>query len=572
MSKLFVLTLRDTPTEAGTTGHQFLLRAGLLRPLGFGSYGFTPLGAQTRRKIKAIARQAMLAVGGQEVNLPHVQSADLVNANLDLEKGATSLAGPAAHFRDRMQHEVILSTSQEAAILNVARGVVQSYRQLPLMLYQVWTPFRDESRAWGGLFGTRETLVVDGYSLHADDAGLDDFHPRVHEALGEVFERCQLSVLSVMAGRDGDTPTMHRLVWPSELGEETVILCDACGYSADQSIARAGKTPPPEEDMLPMQDIETPECKTIAELAQFLNVPESRTAKALFLVAYIEGEGDRFVFVVVRGDTDLNESKLKRVLNAETVGPATEAEIRHAGAEPGYGSPVGLEGVTVVVDDLIPESRNLVAGANKPGYHTLNVNYGRDYQASSVADITLAQAGDPCPECGSALRVEKGIELASTLKMSDRLSQATDATYLDHQGKAQPIVIGRYRLYADRLLAAVAETHYDEHGIIWPEAIAPYHVYLMTLGKRSEKVDTAADRLYSELGAAGIDVLYDDRGERAGVKFNDADLLGMPLRVAVGERGLKNGTVELKQRRQSEVEVVAVEDLVQRVLDYFANK
>jgi prolyl-tRNA synthetase len=466
----------------------------------------------------------MLTVGGQEVNLPHVQSADLVNANLDLEKSATSLAGPAAHFRDRMQHEVILSTSQEAAILNMARGVVQSYRQLPLLLYQVWTPFRDEIRARGGLFGTRETLVVDGYSLHADDAGLDDFHPRVHAALGEVFERCQLNVLSVMAGRDGDTPTMHRLVWPSELGGETVILCDACGYTADQAIACAGKTPPPEEDMLPMQDIETPECKTIAELAQFLNVPESRTAKALFLVAYIAGEGDRFVFAVVRGDTDLNESKLKRVLNAETVGPATEAEIRHSGAEPGYGSPVGLAGVTVVVDDLIPESRNLVAGANKQGYHTLNVNYGRDYQAFSVADITLAQAGDPCPECGLALRVEKGIELASTLKMNDRLSRAMDATYLDHEGKAKPTVMGRYRLYADRLLAAVAETHHDEHGIIWPEAIAPYHVYLMTLGKRSEKVDTAADHLYAELGAAGIDVLYDDRSERAGVKFNDADV------------------------------------------------
>jgi prolyl-tRNA synthetase len=202
----------------------------------------------------------------------------------------------------------------------------------------------------------------------------------------------------------------------------------------------------------------------------------------------------------------------------------------------------------------------------------LNVNYGRDYQAFSVADITLAQAGDPCPECGSALRIEKGIELASTLKMNDRLSRAMDATYLDHEGKAKPTVMGRYRLYADRLLAAVAETHHDEHGIIWPEAIAPYHVYLMTLGKRSEKVDTAADHLYAELGAAGIDVLYDDRGERAGVKFNDADLLGMPLRVAVGERGLKNGTVELKQRRQSEVEAIAVGDLVQRVLDYFSDK
>jgi prolyl-tRNA synthetase len=570
MSQLFFHTLREAPTEAGSAGHQLLLRAGLLRPLGSGSYGFTPLGAQTRRKIKATARQAMHAVGGQEVELPHVQSAGLVPGEVDMEKSA-ALAGPAVRFRDRLQHEVVLGTSQEAAITSMTRGVVQSYRQLPLMLYQIWEPFRDESRTWGGLFGTRETLVLDGYSLHTDSEDLEEFYPRVQEALAEVFERSQLRVLNVTTDTDGVTPTTHRLVWPSRLGEETVILCDACGYTADQTIARAAKTPPPAEDMLPMQDVETPDCKTIADLARFLNVPESRTAKALFLVAYIKGEGDRFVFAIVRGDNDLNEAKLKRVLNAETIGPATEAEIRHLGAEPGYGSPVGLEGATVVVDDLIPESRNLVAGANRPGYHTLNVNYGRDYQASILADITLAQAGNPCAECGEPLRVAKGVEVASMQKMGDQLSRAMDATYLDQEGVAQPMVMGRYRLYADRLLAAVAETHHDEQGIIWPAVVAPYTVYLMTLGKRSESVETAAERLYAELGALGIDVLYDDRDERAGVKFNDADLLGIPLRVVVGERGLKDGKVELKPRRASEVETIAVEDLVQWVLDYFSS-
>ena len=221
----------------------------------------------------------------------------------------------------------------------------------------------------------------------------------------------------------------------------------------------------------------------------------------------------------------MNETKLKRVLNAETVGPATEAEIRDMGAEPGYGSPVGLEGITVVVDDLIPRSPNLVAGANRPGYHTLNVNYGRDYEASIVADITLARSGDPCPECGRALRVEQGIELASVVKLGQDLSRALDATYLDHDGAAQPMVMGRYRLFADRVLAAVAEAHHDEHGLIWPPAVAPYDVYLMTLGKWSETVEAAAGRLYEALTSAGLGVLFDDRDERAGVKFNDADLL-----------------------------------------------
>ena len=272
------------------------------------------------------------------------------------------------------------------------------------------------------------------------------------------------------------------------------------------------------------------------------------------------------MFAVVRGDMDLNETKLKRVLNAETVGPATEAEIRDMGAEPGYGSPVGLEGITVVVDDLIPRSPNLVAGANRPGYHTLNVNYGRDYEASIVADITLARSGDPCPECGRALRVERGIELASVAKLGQDLSRAMDATYLDHDGTAQPMVMGRYRLFADWFLAAVAEAHHDEHGLIWPPAVAPYDVYLMTLGKRSETVEAAAGRLYEALTSAALGVLFDDRDERAGVKFNDADLLGMPLRIVVGERGLKNGTVELKPRREAEVQVIPVDELVLRVL------
>jgi prolyl-tRNA synthetase len=577
MSQLLVQTLREAPTEAGLPGYQFLLRAGFIRSLAPGSYSFLPLGADTRRKIKAIVHQAMRAIGGQEVTLPLVQPADLSHRDAGLSHrdashrdglpgDDTSSRRGTVRFRDRAQRDVVLGTSHEEAILTIARYVIQSYRQLPMMLYQVWQPFRDEDRTWGGLFGARETLLVDGYSLHADGTDLEGFYPRAQEAFAGVFEQCRLSVLNVVANGDElqEDALAHKLVWPSEVGDETVIRCDACGYTADQAIARADKTPPPTEDMLPMEDVETPDCKTIADLAQFLNIPESRTAKALFLVAYVEGEGDRFVFVVVRGDTDLNEAKLKRILNAETVGPATEAEIRNLGAEPGYGSPVGLEGVTVVVDDLIPQSPNLVAGANRPGYHTLNVNYGRDYQASIVADITLAQDGDPCPECGAPLRLERGIEVASMAKVGDGYSRALDVTYLDQAGQAQPLVMGRYRLHADRLLAAIAEVHHDEHGIIWPTAIAPYAVYLMTLGKRSEAVDAAAERLYADLAAAGVDVLYDDRDERAGVKFNDADLLGMPLRVVVGERGLKNGAIELKQRHEREIETIPLEDLASR--------
>jgi prolyl-tRNA synthetase len=311
-----------------------------------------------------------------------------------------------------------------------------------------------------------------------------------------------------------------------------------------------------------MQAVETPNCKTIAELASFLNIPTSRTAKAVFLVAHIAGQGDRFVFAVVRGDTALNEQKLKAVLNADALGHATEDEIRQAGAEPGYGSPVGLTGVLVVADELAAHSPNLVAGANRAGYHALNVNHGRDYQATLVAEIAMAQEGSPCPKCGSPLALESGVALMEMWQAGDRLAQILDATYLDGAGRAYPLALGRYRVHVDRLLAAIAEAHHDEHGILWPAAVAPYQVHLMTLGKATPEVTAAAERLYANLTGDGIGVLYDDRDERAGVKFNDADLIGAPLRVAVGDRGLKGGTVEVKRRDQAEVRPVPVDELV----------
>jgi prolyl-tRNA synthetase len=356
-------------------------------------------------------------------------------------------------------------------------------------------------------------------------------------------------------------PTAHKLIYPVAGGEETVARCPACRFAADPQGARLAAAIPSDEALPPMQAVETPNCKTIAELAGFLGIPTSRTAKAVFLVANSAGEGDRFVFAVVRGDTALNEQKLKAVLNADALGPATEDEIRQAGAEPGYGSPVGLTGVLVVADSLAAHSPNLVAGANRAGYHALNVNHGRDYQATLVADIAMAQEGSPCPRCGAPLALESGVALMEMWQAGDRLAQTLDATYLDGAGRAHPLALGRYRIHVDRLLAAIAEAHHDEHGILWPAPIAPYEVHLMTLGKATPEVTAAADRLYADLTGAGIGVLYDDRDERAGVKFNDADLIGAPLRVAVGDRGLKGGTVEVKRRDQAEVRLVPVDEL-----------
>ena len=556
MSQLFFQTLREAPSEARTPGFQFLVRASLVRSLG-GGYAILPLGIRTRQKIEAVVCDALSATDGQPVSLPLVRSAEQAAAVL------SDADSRPIRFRDRAGREMVIEAGHEGAVLAAAEGVIQSYRQLPILLYETWQQLRGEERLVGGLFGAREGRVVDAYSLHADTVSLGEGYQRIRQALTAACMALGVEAYDAIAAEDPDgIPTAHKLIYPVAGGEETVARCHACRYAADPQGARLAAAAPHGEALLPMQAVETPNCKTIAELASFLNIPTSRTAKAVFLVAHIAGQGDRFVFAVVRGDTALNEQKLRAVLNADTLGPATEDEIRQAGAEPGYGSPVGLTGVLVVADELAAHSPNLVAGANRAGYHTLNVNHGRDYQATLVAEIAMAQEGSPCPKCGSPLALESGVALMEMWQAGDRLAQILDATYLDGAGRAYPLALGRYRVHVDRLLAAIAEAHHDEHGILWPAAVAPYQVHLMTLGKATPEVTAAAERLYANLTGDGIGVLYDDRDERAGVKFNDADLIGAPLRVAVGDRGLKGGTVEVKRRDQAEVRPVPVDELV----------
>jgi prolyl-tRNA synthetase len=555
MSQLFFQSLREAPSEARTPGFQFLVRAGFVRSLG-GGYAFLFLGIRARQKIEAAVCDALCAAGGQPVSVPLVRSAEQAAAALG------DADSRPIRFRDRAAREMVIEAGHEGAILAAAEGVIQSYRQLPVLLFETWQQLRGEERLVGGLLGAREGRVVDAYSLHADAASLDEGYQRIRQALTAVGLVWGVDAYETIAAEDAaGIPMAHKLIYPVAGGEETVARCPACRYAADPQGARLAAAVPSGETLLSMQAVETPDCKTIAELAGFLGIPTSRTAKAVFLVANIAGEGDRFVFAVVRGDTALNENKLKALLNADALGPATEDEIRQAGAEPGYGSPVGLAGVMVVADELAAHSPNLVAGANRAGYHALNVNHGRDYQATIVADIAMAQEGSPCPTCGNPLALESGVALMEMWQAGDRLTQTLEATYLDAAGRAHPLALGRYRVHVDRLLAAIAEAHHDEHGILWPATIAPYQVHLMTLGKATPEVTAAAERLYAGLTGSGIGVLYDDRDERAGVKFNDADLIGAPLRVAVGDRGLKGGTVEVKRRDQAEVQAVPLDEL-----------
>jgi len=564
MSRLFIQTLREAPSEARTPGLQFLMRAGFVRALG-GGFAFLPLGVQVRERLESLVCGALQKENGQPISLPLVRSAEQARSD-----GRASEERPV-QFRDRAQREMLIESGHESAVLAAAASVVQSYKQLPALLYEGWQRFQDEDRAVGGLLGAREGRVVDAYSLHADADHLAAGYAQVRKSLSEALASLGLEAQEVISAEDSTVrATAHKLVFPCAGGEETIVRCPSCGYAANQEVARVSKTVPAAEEPKPTQDVETPDCKTIAELASFLGIPQSRTAKAVFLVADVPGAGDRFVFAVVRGDTALSEIRLKTVLNAAMVGPATEGEIRAAGAEPGYGSPVGLSGITVVVDDLAARSPNLVAGANRKGYHTLNVNYGRDYQASTVADIAMAQEGSPCPVCDAPLIVERGVSLADMWQATDAPARLLDATYLDAEGRARPLALGRYRLHLDRLMAAIAESHHDDHGILWPLVAAPYRVHLMTLGRATPEVSGAAERLYADLTQAGIAVLYDDRDERAGVKFNDADLLGVPLRVAVGDRGLKGGVVEAKRRDRSDVRSVSIDRLIAYVTEALA--
>jgi prolyl-tRNA synthetase len=566
MSQLFLQTLREAPAEARTPGFQLLVRGGFIRPV-HGGFAFMPLGASVRQRVEDTICRRLRSCGGQPVALPAVRLA---------EAGPVVPEEHPVRFRDRAQREMVFGAGHETTVLAVAVGLIRSYRQLPVLLYEGWQQFRDRegNAPAGGLLGAREGRVLDAYGLYHDASELAAEYAQVRGALAELLATWELGVQDVIGAEDGARfPLAHAMVYPAEDGERSYVRCPACGYAADLAAARVAQDPPAPksagsstpEAPLPLQDVETPDCKTIADLAGFLGIPTSRTAKVVFLVATIAGESDRFVFAVVRGDTALNEARLKAVLGAESVGPATEAEIRQAGAEPGYGSPLGLTGNTVVVDTLAARSPNLVAGANKPGYHTLNVNLGRDYQATAVAEIAAAQEGSPCPCCGSPVVTGQGIALAETWQDGDRLSRDLNATYLDNSGRSLPLALGRYRVYVDRVIAALAERHHDGSGLVWPAAVAPYGVHLMTVGKASPEVSAAVERVVADLAGAGIDVLFDDRDERAGVKFNDADLLGAPWRVAVGERGLQNGAAEVKARNRSEVELVALEKLVSLV-------
>ncbi len=561
MSQLFGRTLRKAPTGTELTSHKLSVRAALVRFIGAGLYSYLPLGWRVARKIEEILHEEMNAIGAQEMKMPVLHPAELWRAT-----GRWDSVGPALmRVKDRGDRDYALAMTHEETVAWLARQEILSYRDLPKVIYHIQTKIRDEPRPRGGLLRVREFRMKDAYSLDTDSEGLDAFYPRILRAYERIFERCGLDPIAVEAdtGMMGGADS-HEFMLAHPDGEDTFIHCQTCGYAAnvERATFRLPKVEPePLEDPVPMA---TPDCHTIADVADFVGVPISRTMKVVF---YSKDDGE-LVLVLIRGDLDVNETKLRNLLGGATLEPAPEEAIRRVGAEPGYGSPVGLQvkkspgdvGVLVIADPSIREGANFVAGANREGYHLVGVNYPRDFEVTMMEDIAQAAAGLLCPECDGTLASQSAIELGHCFKLGTHYAESVGATYLDADGDEHPIMMGSYGIGVGRLLAAVIEMHHDEHGIIWPPALAPFDVHLLTLGTDQETEDRA-EAFCAELEEAGLDVLFDDREESAGVKFTDADLIGCPVRATVSRRSLEQGGVELKARWAGEMTVVPVKDL-----------
>lgn len=566
MSRLFGETLREAPAGIEATGHQLLLRAGYIRQLGQGIFCYLPLGWQAMGRIRNVLREEMTAIGGVEVSLPVVHPAELWQQSGRYQKIGAELT----RLKDRRDREMVLALTHEEVVASLAATEISSYRQLPKLVFQIQTKWRDDPRPRAGMIRAREFTMKDSYSLDLDEAGLETQYRAHYGAYFKIFGRCGLPVIAVggdvgvMGGSDA-----HEFMYLTPLGEDTLVLCDGCGYSENRQVAKSRKPQAEHEEMRETRRVETPEADTIEDLAALLSVPRARTAKVVFLAAEHRGDDGkpvkRLVVGVVRGDTDLNEAKLAGLLGGAELRPMTLEEIASIGAVAGYASPIGLHGAEVIADELVMSSPNLVAGANEDGWHLLDTNAGRDWRPDVVADIVAAEEGDACSVCGKPLRTVRGVEVGNIFKLGTRYAEAFGATYLDPDGNSRPIVMGSYGIGVGRLLACIAEEHHDERGLCLPASVAPYPVHLTALRATDSPVGEAAERVYGSLEDAGVGVLYDDRGERPGVQFADADLIGLPLRLTVSERSLADGGVELKRRDSKSSRVVPEGELTAQI-------
>lgn len=566
-TNLYAPTLRNTPAEAEIASHQLMYRAGLIRKSAGGMYSYLPLAWRTIRKIEQIIREEMDAAGGQEIMMPILQPSELWE-----ESGRWGAYGAEMiRIKDRHDREFCMGPTHEEMITALVRDELRSYKQLPVLLYQIQDKFRDERRPRFGVMRSREFIMKDLYSFDKDVAGMNESYRKMSVAYTNIFTRCGLDFRAVEAdsGAIGGGHSEEFTVLAPE-GESRIACCDACSYAASDEKAALRPIAALDEAELPLEKVATPHTSTIALLAEYLKIPVEKTIKA---VAY-QTEDDTLILAFLRGDHEVNEIKLANAVpGARELRMADEEAIRAVGGCPGFMSPIGIaEGTHIVVDETAMWMHNAVSGANEVDFHYMNVNPKRDFGDVTVADIRLVEEGDACPVCEQGhLHIGRGIEAGQIFALGTKYSEAMGATFLDEAGKAQPMQMGCYGIGVGRTMAAAIEQNHDEHGIIWPRAIAPYEVVVVAVNAKVEEQLAYAEEIYEELRAAGVDVLLDDRRERAGVKFNDCDLIGYPVRIAIGPKTIENGSIEVKIRRTGELVNFARDTYLKGVQDMLAT-
>ena len=563
MSRMLMPTLKEVPSDAEITSHQLMLRAGMIRKMASGIYNQLPMGIRVFRKVEDIIREEMNAKGAQEISC-----ALLVPAELWQESGRWDVMGPEMfRLKDRNGRDYCLGPTHEETFTHIVRNEITSYKQLPLNLYQIETKFRDERRPRFGVMRTRNFTMKDAYSFDADQEGLDKSYDDMFDAYTRIFARCELDNSPVQAdsGAMGGSASAEFMV-KSEVGEDEIVFCSGCDYAANIEKATSVNHEASTEEMKEMSEIETPNVHTIEELQDFFKMDAGQFAKTL--IYYADG---KTVAVVVRGDRDVNETKV-----ANAIGGAVEFELASedtikavTGAEVGFAGPIGIKADYLFIDQEVVDQRNVIVGANKTGYHIQNANFGRDFEGQ-VGDFRNVQEGDKCPKCGQPLEIMRGVEVGHIFKLGTKYSESMGATFLDQNGKSQPIIMGCYGIGVERTVAAVIEQHHDENGIIWPLALAPYHVVVVPVNVKKEEHLENAEKIYNELQAAGVEVLLDDRNERAGFKFKDSDLLGIPMRITVG-KDIVDGKVEFKLRKEADKEIISVNEVLDRVKAEFVK-
>lgn len=557
LSKMLISTLREVPGEAEIASHQLMLRAGMIRKSATGIYTFMPNGVRVLKNVENIVREEMDRAGAQEF-----LASALIPANLWQESGRWDVMGSEMiRLKDRNGRDFCLGPTHEEVFTDLARNEIKSYKQLPLNLYQIQTKYRDERRPRFGVMRSREFIMKDAYSFDKDNEGLDISYMKMYKAYNKIFTRCDLEFSAVEAdsGAMGGSGSAEFMV-KSDIGEDEIAFCTGCNYAANTEKATSKLEDAEKEEEKELNKIATPDVRTIEELVTFFNTSNKKFAKTLIYKA-----DGKVVAVMVRGDRSLNETKVSNALggimelemaDAETVLKATSAEI-------GFAGPIGLQVDTLLVDEEVTRMSNFIVGANDTGYHYENVNYERDFDGI-VGDYKLVAEGDMCPKCGSPINIRRGVEVGHIFKLGTKYSESMGANYLDENGKEKPLVMGCYGIGINRTVAAIIEQHHDENGILWPMAVAPYKVIVMPANVKNEEQMNRAEKIYEDLKTRGVDVLLDDRNERVGVKFKDADLIGIPIRVTVGKKVVED-IVEFKLRKNQDIEEVNIEDVVDRI-------